>query len=162
MKLTGYKDYIDEVYNEFPDVDKASIRSIVRHGLGMLHFFQRNGHDTYLNNNREDKYYYFGDTSHDMQKRWAISLKKTRKKMRLVHSLKKIPFEGVYYFGLTDEQYEQHLKGLPIDLVFMYRLEEETKIKKANTHFFKEKVEGVRSWKLRKENYETTNAEYIQ
>lgn len=160
MKLTTYKDYLDKVYEEFEDVDEQSIRAVVRHGLAMLAFMRNKGQDIYINNNRKAKYYYFGDVSHTQEKRYRIMYKKLRNKLRIMSALRKEPFDSVYYFSLTEEQYQQHLNEGKVDRVILYRLEKEAKLSK-KPYVFKFKIEDSRAWFRVYEDFDTTNAETI-
>lgn len=160
MEITTYDMFMEGLYKEFPDVDKRSIRSVCRHGLVMLSKFRRMNHDIYLNNNREDLYYYFGFVTKDEQKRFAISNYKAPKKLRLMYNLTKTKYSGYYYFVLDDEQYKQHLRGEPFDRLFLYKVLKEAKLYKKGTHTFQYKMD--KDWWFKIEtNFHTANAEEI-
>jgi hypothetical protein len=161
MDIATYEKYLPELYVEFPDVNEKSIRDLTRHGMTMLGFFLTKGHDVKLNNNMEDLYYYIGQVSNNLQKRYEICRKKHRRKVRLLHSLMKIPYSGYMYFSLTNEQYEQHLAGELIDKVYLFKSPEEAKIFKLATHHLKIKMENPRKWMIITENYETSGAEHV-
>jgi len=162
MKQTTYKDYLDKVYDEFPDVDKASVRMIVRHGLSRIGIFRLNCMDIFLYNNMEQLYYYFGEV---MLKEDRFKLRKAiklRTKIRLIYKLAKVPHDGYYYFGLTEEEYQKQKDKPIIDEVKVYRIYEECKIYRLRKHFFRVKLEEEGYyWQRTLTNYETTNTEYI-
>jgi hypothetical protein len=140
MQIITYDEYLESTYAEFPDVNKKSIRDIARHGLSMLAFFQTKGHDIYLNNNIEHLYYYFGQVSMNETQRYAISRRKIRRKLRLMHSLRKTPYSGYMYFGLTEAQYADHLQGKLIDRVILFKVKEELKIYRLGVHHLQCKI----------------------
>ena len=120
MKTTTYKDHLKEVYEEFDQVDEVSIRAIVRHGLSRLAFFKTNGVDIFLANKQEDLYYYMGDHTDTRVDHQTKKDKKHRKKLRILHSLRKLPYEGYYYVGLTEEQQATYLLNNALDDVTLY------------------------------------------
>ncbi len=161
MELVTYKKYLDTLHEEFPDVDKKSIRDVVRHGLTMMGIFKERDFDIYLNNNRENLYYYFGKATHNMDDRYERHYKKIRKKLRLIYRLKKTIYSGYYYFALNDERYAKYLAKEPIDIVYLYKIQEESDMAKKNKHKFRIKMDEVPDFFIKKENYETNFAEYI-
>lgn len=161
MEIVGYNKYLEDLYKEFPDVDEKSIRDVVRHGLGLLGMFRKNNHDIYLNNNTENLYYYFGEVTNDVDKRFKLSRKKVRKKMRLVYNLTKPTYSGYYYFSLNDENFTKHENGETIDKVYMFKILAEAKLSKFSKHLFRVKMNETSKWFILKENYETNSAEHI-
>lgn len=161
MKVTTYQDHLTQLYEEFPDIDKRSIRSVVAHGLSMMSFFQLRGHDIYLNNNREKLYYYFGEVTNNEEKRKKISAKKHRYKIRLMAAITRKTYDGYFYFSLTEPQYQQHLAEGKVDKAVLYRLFAEAKLFYSAPHYFRVKMENPRKWFIVKENYETSSAEYF-
>lgn len=160
MKITGYKDYIQKVYDEFPDIDEASIRSVVRHGLGMLMFFRVRDHDVYISNPKTNHYYYFGDTTHSQEERYEIMNKKLRRKIRVMSALRKEPFDGNYTFGLTDEEWEAS-KTSPIMQVRLYRVKRECHLYRKYTRFFTVHMD-MRSWYKVIDDFDINKATIIE
>lgn len=161
MKVIGYKEYTQQLSEEFPDVDKEAIERVVRHGLAMIGFFRKTDNDVYINNNVTKNYYYFGKVTITPQSRLANHRKKARKKLRLVYNLNKVPFSGYCYFGLTEEQYQQHLLTHTIDKAYLWRIEDEAKVYEKAKYFFRVPVTKFKSWCITQENYETNNAEFL-
>lgn len=162
MEIVTYKRYIDQVHEEFGHVDKKSIESIVRYGLAIMTKMRRGDHDILLNNNREKIFYYLGQVSKNDEHRDYISKKKVRSKYRLLYKLKKTEYSGYYYFGLSEPDYQLHLKGEVIPMVILFKVERELPLYKIAKHFFRVKMDEQKKWSIIEENYETNSAEYIQ
>ncbi len=160
MEITTYEKHLSQLYEEFPDIKEKSIKDVVRHGLALMGFFQTKGHDIYLNNNVEKTYFYSGQVTNVPEKRYEISHRKYRRKLRLMHSLNKIPYEGYMYFALSNDQYTDHLQGNPIT-IHLYKVREELKFFKIGRHHLKLKMDNPHKWFLIQENYETKDAEYL-
>lgn len=160
MKIATYADYLPKLYEEFPDINKKSLRDAVRHGLGIMSFLTCKGMDTYLYNNMENLYYYFGQITRTEKKRYEAYHKKIRRKLRLMYSLKKTEYSGYMYFSLTEQDYERHLNNEPIPLVYLYKVEAELKVHRGG-RYFRVAMDNPRRWYIMKENYETSSAEYI-
>lgn len=161
MKIVGYKEYLDQVCEEFPDVDKDAVARVVRHGLTMIGLFRKADHDVYINNNVTKNYYYFGKITQTEKDRKKNYLYKVRSKLRYVYNLAKTPFSGYCYFGLTKEEYDQHLSTGIVDKVYLWRIEEEAKVYEKSIYFFRIPVEEFKKWYTIKENYETKHAEFL-
>lgn len=153
MKAVNYNEYIDKVREEFPDVDEASIKRIVKHGLFMIAALRKHDQDILINNNHDKSYYYFGEIGNTDAKRMEICNKKLRKKKRLLYKLNKTEYSGRYYFGLTDEDYSLFQAGEPISVVYLYRILDEAKISRRCSHFFEVEMEDPIKWVIKKENY---------
>lgn len=161
MKIVGYKEYTIEVAKHFPDVDQKAIDTVVRHGLGMITFFQKADHDIYLNHNLDDYYFYIGEVITNERKRVEHSRKRIRYKLRLMFNLRKEQHDGYYYFSLNDEQYEAFKRGESLPMTYLYKLEEESNLYKIATHRFKVKRENDGRWYLPIDEYETKDAQYV-
>jgi hypothetical protein len=161
MITVGYKHYTDEVAAEFPDVDKKAVEAVVRHGLLMMCFFRKSNQDIFLNNNMQNFYFYFGDVTNDIQKRYAKSSRKLRNKRRILYTLQKTQYSGYYYFMLNAEDYELHLQAKPVPRVCLFKIMDEALSYRKGEHLFRVKLDEGK-WLIMKENYETSNTEYIQ
>jgi len=162
MKTTDYKDYLEEVYKEFEDVDEASIRMIVRHGLVRIGIYRKANMDIFLYNNMEGLYYYMGEL---MNKDPANDYKKRKKyinKLRLLYRIQRRQYDGQVYFGLTDQEYEKYLTSKTLDKVILYRILKECEANRFRTHFFKLKLDEFPHWRRTFEEYDTQHAEKIK
>lgn len=162
MKIKGYKDYLEKVYDEFKDVDEKAIANLVRHGLNTMGFFIQKGCDVFIYNHRAKLYYYLGEIT-PPDERTRNSTAKLRKKLRALHKLAKRPHDDVFYFGLTEEEYKQHLEGGVVKRVWLCKILREAHIQSEAVHFFKvHQPLDKKAWVVPMDNYETANAEYIQ
>lgn len=161
MQIVGYKEYIDQVASEFPDVDKQAVARVVRHGLTMIGLFKKDNHDIFLNHNLKNFYFYFGDITNTPEKRWTAFNKKIRKKWRYLYILEKRKYSGYYYFAITEENYQRHLQGLHIPKVFLYKIIDEAKLYKLATRILQLEMEEEK-WIKVEENYDSSKATLIE
>src|ERR1041385_5673954 len=138
MRKVGYRDYMDQLEKEFSDVHPSALRRVVRHGLALISLFRRNNQDILLHNNIDKTYIYMGQISSESE-RAALSKRKIRAKIRLVYNLimKNKPKDEWYYFGLSEENYQRHLVGLPIEKTLIFRIQKEAELYRKGVHFFR-------------------------
>jgi len=161
MITVDYKYYLDDLSKEFPDVDKKALRDLVRHGLTKLSAFKRYDHDIFLNNPNGSRYIYMGMITNDLEKRKLREFYRVRHKYRALYRIAKTQYDGYYYFGLSEEDYQKHLKKEPIPKVVITRLFKETELYTIARHFFRIKMDKISDWLFVEENYETSSAEYF-
>lgn len=150
MEVTTYKDYIDKVYEEFSEVDEASIRTIVRYGLGVMSIYKRLGLDIWIHSPSSDQYYFCGDAHHGYTKDYEKQIgKKLRRKTRLMYKMRKEPYDGYFYFSLTKEQYTKWLANEEQEIITYKVAKEPTNYKPALYHF-KIAREETRIWSERR------------
>lgn len=161
MKQVKYLDYIDELHTHFPDINKASLTKLIRHGLNNLAIFKSNNLDIYLNDDLKKHYYYFGEITNDPVKRQEISNKKIIRKLRTIYRIKKTKYDGYYYFTLNNIDYELHKSGTPIPMVILHKVREEAYLYRIGNHLFKVKIKDDSEWTYEMKNYETSSTEFI-
>lgn len=162
MKEVIYTKYLKQIREEFKDVDGSAIKEVIRHGLYMMTYFKMHNLDIYLNDDRQKRYYYFGQITNDLNKRKLINDKKIIRKLRVLYRANKIQYDGYYYFTISDKDFELHKQNKPIPYIIMHKIKEEAYLYKIGNHLFKVKVEDHTEWTYKIENYETNNAEFIQ
>lgn len=162
MVIKKFDDYMEQLQSEFPDVDMKSLKKIVKHGLDLVSRLRRLGDDIFLNNNREAWYFYLGDKTPELKDRLERSRLRTNLKYRHLHRLQRLPYSGYYYFNLTPEQYEMHLKQEPVDKVLLCKLEKEAVLFRKGKHLFKVLMDESPYWIIKEENYNTNNTIYIK
>jgi hypothetical protein len=162
MKIATYKKYTDQVALEFPDIDKAAIERVARHGFAMLTHFQFYRQDVYLTHNLQGFYFYFGENITDPKYRFEHSRKKMHQKLRMMSGLRKDIHDGYYYFALSDEQYECFQRGESLPITRLYKLELESDLYIKATHRLRVKREDDGRWWLPLDEYETKDAQYLR
>lgn len=162
MKIAGYKKYTDQVALEFPDVDKAAIERVARHGFAMFCHFQLYNQDVYLAHNLQKYYFYIGERHNVPMDRLKHSRRKMHQKLRLMSRLHKDEHDGYYYFSLSDEQYECYKRGESLPITRLYKLEAESNLYINATHRLRVKREDDGRWWLLLDEYETKDAEYLR
>ena len=80
--VKNYKDYIDELHEEFPDLPKEVIGKILRNGISRLQFLVHQDHDVRLGNRckGEGQYHlYIIRPVRDKFDRWQRALRRLKK-----------------------------------------------------------------------------------
>lgn len=159
MKIVEYEDYIDILHKEFSEIDRNSIREVLKFGSGKMLYYRHLGADLFFKDDVNLKFFmYIGQITKDPYKRNAIYFKKKRKKLRHMYALDKIEYNGYFYFGLTDAQNEIFEKTKTIDKTIYYKVEKEAFIKPTANYIYKVKMNNPNKWFLLKENYKENNA----
>lgn len=155
-----YEDYAERLYEEFPNVDKKSIDSIVIHGLKRIAYFIKLKQDIMLetNNKINSFYLYIGkvDTKIQQIPQYIRSKYAEHTKLRRLEKEKKIKHDGTYYFGLTEE--ENSLEILPS--VNLYKIEKECTIRNNVKYIYKTKFDDNK-WCVKQNNFDKNKAELI-
>lgn len=130
------KDYYEQIYEMFPTVPKTDINYILSFGWKSLYLHNSYGGDTII----IDKQFwsYIGNLRKDSLKHFEYYKKKLITKIKVLYKRKKVPWDGYYYFALTEDQYQNYLsqknsKGRPkkyfkFGNVFIYQILDECKI----------------------------------
>ena len=137
MELKTINDYIESIHEKFPEVQIQDIKRICTFGFKSLYLHNSYGGDTLIKDN--DLWCYIGNLTNDSLKHFNYYARKLAVKIRVLYKRKKIPWDGYYYFALTDTEYQKYLdqknsKGRPkkkfkFGDVYMYKIFEECKIK---------------------------------
>lgn len=130
------KDYYEIVHSLFPDVTISDIKRILNFGWKSLYLHNSYGGDTLIRDN--DMWCYIGFLKKDPIKHYLYYIKKTCVKLRVLYKRYKIPWDGYYYFALSNQQYEYYLsqqnkrgrpkKNFKFINVFLYQLLDECKL----------------------------------
>lgn len=104
MELKKVQDYYTELFKLYPDVPKRDIQRIMQFGLKSFLMHNNYGGDVLLHS--PDMWLYCGKLMRDSMKYFEYYKKKMIIKLRINHKRLNIPWDGYYYFGLTQHQYE--------------------------------------------------------
>lgn len=134
------KDYYEQIYQLFPTVTKSDVRRILVFAWKSLYLHNSYGGDTLITD--KDIWCYIGNLKKDSLKHFYYYIRKLTVKLRVLYRRKKIPWNGYYYFALTDKQYQKYLdqknrRGRPrkyfnFGSLYLYKLLDECKI---NEHY---------------------------
>ena len=103
-------DYYDVVADKFPTVPKKDIERILNFGWKSLYLHNVYGGDTLLKDDAINKYlFYIGELTFDSLKHFHYYIKKMSVKLRVLYNRAKDKWDGYYYFGLTQNQYNNYL-----------------------------------------------------
>lgn len=108
MQVKTVKDYYEQMYEMFPEVPKKDIQRILKYGWKSLYLHNSYGGDTIITDS--SFWSYIGTLRKNSLKHYMYYIKKLTIKLRVLYKRNKIPWDGYYYFALTDNQYEEYLK----------------------------------------------------
>ena len=105
MVLKTIQDYYDQICAEYPNIPKSDIKRILQYGWKSLYLHNSYGGDTLIN--RNGFWFYCGQLMNDSLKYFEYYKNKMRIKLRIMYKRKHIPWDGYYYFALTQNQYNE-------------------------------------------------------
>ena len=136
MQIKTINDYYDIMYSKFPDVPKDDIKKILNHGWKA--FYQMNSVGADVSTADKDFWCYVGFLQKNSLKYFRYYIKKLVLKLRIMGKRTKVPWNGYYYFALSDSQYEAYKaqqnkrgrrrKEFQFGAVFLYEILDECKI----------------------------------
>lgn len=130
------QDYYDQIYKEYPTVSKSDIKRILQYGFKSLYLHCSYGGDVLLN--RLGFWFYCGQLTNNSVRWFEYYKRKIKIKLRVLYKRKQIPWNGYYYFALSENQYNDYLsqknkKGRPkknftFSHVVLYKIYDECNI----------------------------------
>lgn len=143
MQIKSIKDYYEIMKQRFPEVDPKDIERIMNFGWKSLYLCNSYGGDTIVQD--DNVWMYTGYLRNNSLEHFKYYIKKLAKKVRILSKRRKIPWDGYYYFALSEEQYQNYLsqknkRGRPkkkfnYGNCFLYQLQKECEIKEANCRY---------------------------
>lgn len=137
MIIKTSKDYIDDLQNLYPQIDRKDLEKIMNYQFRQLYLHNSYGGDTFIQD--KEIWMYVGFLRKDSVSYFNYYAKKLSKKIRILYKRKKIKWNGYYYFTMTDSQYQEYLsqqksKGrkrtyFRMKHIFMFRIEDECRIR---------------------------------
>ena len=170
MKLTTIKDYYQQLYDKFPGVPKQDIRRILNYGWKQLYLCNSYGGDTFIRD--RELWCYIGRLTNDPLKHFEYYIHRLVTRIRVLYRRRKIKWDGYYYFGLNEEQYNNYLsqqrgrgrkrKWFNFGTVMLYKILDECKINEHNKeYFFRVPYIVDLGYKTLENDYVTDKAEYL-
>ena len=108
MELKKVQDYYEQLFELYPDVPQRDIKRIMQFGLKSFLMHNNYGGDVLLNS--PTMWLYCGKLMKDSIKYYEYYRRKMIIKLRINHKRLNIPWDGYYYFGLIQSQYDRYLQ----------------------------------------------------
>lgn len=108
MELKKVQDYYTKLFELYPDIPKRDIKRIMQFGLKSFLMHNNYGGDVLLQS--PSIWLYCGKLMRDSIKYFEYYKRKMIIKVRINHKRLNIPWDGYYYFGMTQNQYSLYLK----------------------------------------------------
>ena len=123
MELKKVQDYYEKLFSLYPDVPKRDIKRIMQFGLKSFLLHNNYGGDVLLQS--PSFWMYCGKLMKDSVKYFEYYKRKMIIKLRINHRRLEIPWDGYYYFALSQNQYDNYLaqknkKGRPKKVVSLF------------------------------------------
>lgn len=110
--VTTVDTYMDQLCEAFPTVPRGDIKKIVEYGWRKLYYYNLRGCDTVISSTKHKFWFYIGELTCNSFKHYAYYIRMLRRKLRVLYEKKVKEWDGYYYIGLTEDEYEYLLKGL--------------------------------------------------
>ncbi len=169
MELTTCDKYYDAIIERWPELTRKQVDKIVKRGLFSLYMYNLYGGDVLIKHPKFTMY--FGKLFKDgliFYKYWQI---KWKIKLRIQYKKAKTQYDGYYYFGLTDGEYEKYKSKIKstgrrrekftFDSLFLYKIPEESFLHKEYKHFFKIRFPEDCGFTMYKKKWVARDFEYI-
>ena len=134
------QDYYEKLYEEYPTIPKEDIRRICLFGIKSLNIHNNYGGDVLIS--RKGFWFYCGQLMNNSLHYFNYYKKKMRVKLRIMYKRNNIPWDGYYYFALSENQYNNYLeqknkKGRPrknftFSKIVLYKIYDECSIAESN------------------------------
>ena len=168
MEIKKVEDYYDKVKEKFPDLEMWEIEKILKHGFQSLFTLNNNGGDVIIRSSR-GFLMYFGRLFNNKEKWMKYRILKWRIKLRMNYFNSKPIWDGNYYFGLTEEEYDSFIpkkKGryknkITFPELKAYKIKEEAVLIQRNKYLFRLTGEKDRGVAFKEKDYSTRNIELI-
>lgn len=107
MVLKTIQDYYDQICEEYPTIPKSDIKRILQYGFKSLYLHNSYGGDVLIN--RKGFWFYCGQLMNNSIRWFEYYKRKMRIKLRVIYKRKQMPWNGYYYFALSEKQYNKYL-----------------------------------------------------
>lgn len=165
MELSTCDKYYDFVLKQWPELTRKQVDKIIKHGLSSLYMLNAYGGDVLLKT--EDYTMYFGKLFGSSTLFWKYWRLKWKIKLRIKYRREKTKYDGYYYFGLTNEEYEKYgLKNkrrrhVTLEKVYLFKILDECCLHPSYDHVFRVKFAEDCGFTMYKQDWTVRNVEYI-
>lgn len=169
MEIRKVEDYYDAVQKEFPELTKKQIDRILKYGFRSFYTHTLYGGDVLS----MSPYFtmYCGKMFVDNLLFYRYRILKKTIKLRIKYKRAKIRWDGYYYFGLTEKDYQNYLaqKGkkstrrrkFTFKKIFLFKILDECLLHHKYKHIFKIKYPAENGFKIYREEMISRSFEYI-
>lgn len=143
MQIKNINDYVKQIQEKFPFVSEEDIKRICVYCFKQLYLFNIYGGDVCISDN--DFWMYIGNLTNDSLKHFNNYIYKLTTKIRILNKRHKIPWDGYYYFALTENQYlnikqqenkrGRKRKAFIFENILLYKLYEECNINRGGKKY---------------------------
>ena len=169
MELATCDKYYDAIIEQWPELTYKQVDKIIKHGLSSLYLYNLYGGDVLLRNN----YYtmYFGKLFNDNRvfyKYWQL---KWKIKLRLKYKRAKTKYNGYYYFGLRENEFEEYKSKIKptgrrreifeFKNLMLYKLLDECLLRRDYKHIFRIKFPEDCGFTMFKREWVARDFDYI-
>lgn len=135
-------DYYELIYQLFPKISRSDIKRILNFCWKSLYLHNSYGGDTFIQD--KDIWCYIGFLKKDPLEHFKYYIRKLSLKIRVLYRRNKIPWDGYYYFALTQNQYNSCIvnkkKGRPkkkfiFTNIMLYQILDECKISESSKQY---------------------------
>ncbi len=109
--LTNVATYLPKLQEQFPTVPLEDIKRSVEYGWRMLYYYNLRGCDTLISSTKYKYWFYCGELTRDSVKHFNYYRRMLRRKLRVLYSKQKIQWDGYYYTGLTNLEYQSLIES---------------------------------------------------
>lgn len=131
-------DYYDIIQSKFSKVCIEDIKRILNYGFKQLYLLNSYGGDVVITDNN-GFWSYIGKLFKDSLKYYYYYSRKLALKLRILYRRLRINWDGYYYFGLTESEYQKYLeqqhkrgrkrKYFTFNKIYLYQILDECRIK---------------------------------
>lgn len=165
------QDYYEKMFELYPEVAKSDIKRILQYGWKSYYLHNSFGGDVLISRNKF--WMYTGMLMKDSLEFFAYYQKKMANKIRIKYKRNRPSFDGYYYFGLTQAQYDNYLsqknrrgrpkKNFTFSKIVLYKIWDEFNIIEHNVvALFRIPIGVDLGFTLFKEQLVTDKAEFLQ
>lgn len=170
MQLKTVQDYYEEMFKLYPTIPKSDIKRILQFGFKSFYLHNSYGGDVSIQQRKFNLY--CGRMMKDSLQYFNYYKKKMCIKLRVMYKRKNIPWDGYYYFALTNKQYDNYLsqknkKGRPrkhfdFGPQLLYKLQDECSIiDSGRVALFRIPMPIDFGWQIFKSRLITEKAEFL-
>lgn len=137
------QDYYDIMFSKYPEVPQEDMKRILNFSWKSLYLHNSYGGDVFITD--KDIWCYIGYLKRDPLEHFFYYKKKLIVKLRVLYKRKKIPWDGYYYFALSQFQYDKFIgpkskRGRPkkkftFENIFLYQILDECKLQEFNKQY---------------------------
>ena len=169
MQLRYIEDYYDKIKERFPDLETWEIEKILKHGMQSFFWVNSRGGDVIIKSPKNRFTMYFGKMFNNMDLRGKYYNIKWKIKLRILYLAKKPIWDGYYYFGLSEEEYQRLIpeksgrikSKIEFEKIQAFKIKEEAFLFKPWKYIFRLKETEDQGLVFKAENYSTRNIDLI-